>query len=269
MRITGSSILRIGGRRYSTMKYIIFIIMISLFSFSAWAITNGCDSEVDPASSCVIRTPPLACANYTSIYNASNNLVNFNFTTQEIVDGTGIFNFTFSPNGTGIYTIVLCDNTSTSILVRTTVPTDLATILSNQATLQDNIETVNQTVKDINVSITATIGKVNLSIIENLSNDFGFFDPLLNILNLSILINLSNSLFSSSVTSADTVIIGRECARQSLGANVTIAFGYNKSNFALINSTYNYTGLGIFINETYHYDNESFLINTTRRNHLE
>ena len=228
-------------------------LIILFFATNTLAITDGCASEVDINTPCVIRTPPITCSTY-SIYNATGNLTLTDRPMQEILPGSGVFNFTFVGNGTGVYSIVLCDNTSTQINVETTDETDLATILSNQATLQNNIETVNDTVKAINLSI---LGNLTLQ-----------HDALISTLNLSILENISISTFTSTVSPAVQEAIGLQCAVQTLRANLSITFGYNESNLFLLNASYNYTGLEIFINESYEYDNLSFLKNVTRRDHL-
>lgn len=213
-------------------KIILFFMGIFLISL-VYAITDGCASEVERATACVIRTPPITCST-ADIFNASNEITHDDLTMEEIVTGTGVYNFTFNANGTGIHSIILCDNTSAIINVETTDETDLATILSNQATLQNNIETINQTIKDINASI---------------------------------LSNISQSSFSSTVSTADQIAIGLQCAVQTLGANVTTRFYYNKTDFSVVNITYNYTGIDIFVNETFSYDNESYLNETVRERH--
>ena len=175
-----------------SISIIYAIISIAL----VFAITTGCGDEVDIDTACVIRTPPISCNTY-SIYNTTGNLTNTNVVMEEVRGGSGVYNFTFVGNGTGVYSIVLCDNTSAQINVETTDETDLGTILSNQATLQNNIETVNQTVKD-------RTKLINDSIIANLSNDLGFFNPLLRIFNNSIILHIRNN-----VTAAVTDIVSR------------------------------------------------------------
>ncbi len=307
------------------MLLFVFVVLISI----AYAITNGCGNEVDINTACVVRTPPITCSTY-NLYNSTNNITIVDGSMEEIIAGTGVYNFTFLPNASGIHTIVLCDNTSSQINVETTDETDLGTILSNQATLQNNIETVNQTIKDqaaaLNTSIRLNISAEADKIIENLSNDLGFFNPLLQIfnlsiidhirnnitsavtdivsrgdsawiaatgfqtetnalvrftslskgiqnnmtaLNLSILTNITISAFSTTLSSADVASIGIEAASQILRQNLTIRYGYNRTSFAIVNATFNYTGIGIFLNESYNYDNESYLVNVTRRNHLD
>lgn len=261
------------------MKTILMILLMPLIIATlTYAITDGCGDEVDINTACVIRTPPITCSTF-DLYNSSNELIADDAPMEEIVADSGVYNFTFLPNASGIHTIVLCDNTSTQINVETTDETDLGTILSNQVTLQNNIETVNQTVKDVNVSIlknltiqhglTLTlIGDINASIIRNLSNDDGFFIPLFQEINSSILSNFSLSTLTSSVSTTDQIAIGEECAIQTLRQNLTIKYYYNRSSFSLANVTFNYTGVGIFINESYNYDNESYLSNVTRADHL-
>ena len=171
---------------------------------------------------------------------------------------------------------------------------NVVTALSNQAVIQAAVTEVNETVK-----------KINASIIKNLSNDNGFFRPLffdlnssilnnltnvqkrdndtssilglmlnsnsslstlMNNINLSILLNISKSTFSSSVSSSDKVEIGRECAVQNYRQNMTTTIFYNFSNnsMQLLQIKYNFTNLGILINETYSYNNESMLNLTNR-----
>ncbi len=267
------------------MKKIILFFVFMLSISIAYALTTGCGDEVEISTPCIIRTPPITCSTY-DIYNGSNNISVLSAPMEEIIS-TGVHNFTFTANSTGIHTIVLCDNTSTQLLVQNTDKTDLATILSNQATLQDNIMTVNDTVKNINTSILRNlslqhgevltlIGNINTSIILNLSNDFGFFGPMLNILNNSIVLrlntsilrNISLSTFTSSVSPTDVLLIGMEAARQVLKQNLTIFYGYNRTSFAIINVSYNYSSLGIYLNESFGYDNDSYLVNVTRVEHL-
>ena len=263
--------------KYGLFLGLYLIIFISLIAF-AHSITDGCGDEVEKSTACVVRTPPITCST-VDIYNASNQIINDDLSMEEIVTGTGVYNFTFNANGTGIHTIVLCDNTSTQINVETTDETDLGTILSNQVTLQDDIQSVNDTIKNrtkiINTSIIANLSNdnsffrpffksINDSIILNLSNDLGFFDPLFSTLNDSILSNFSSSSISTSVSSSDQISIGRQCAVQTLGANFTINYHYNKTSFFVVNISYNYSALDIKLNETFAYDNESFLTNVTR-----
>ena len=172
-----------------------FVFFVLLMSY-VQAIDVGCGEEVEVNTGCVIRTPPITCSTY-DIFNATNNVSINDGTMEEVILGSGVYNFTFNANGTGIHSIVLCDNTSTQLLVQNTDKTDLATILSNQATLQNNIETVNQTVKD-------RTKLINDSIIANLSNDLGFFNPLLQIFNLSIIDHIRNN-----ITSAVSDIVSR------------------------------------------------------------
>ena len=172
-----------------------FVLFVLLMAY-VQAITIGCGEEVEVNTACVIRTPPITCSTY-DIFNATNNVSINDGTMEEVILGSGVYNFTFNANGTGIHSIVLCDNTSTQLLVQNTDKTDLTTILSNQATLQDNIETVNQTVKD-------RTKLINDSIIANLSNDLGFFNPLLQIFNLSIIDHIRNN-----ITAAVTDIVSR------------------------------------------------------------
>lgn len=239
------------------MKKIILAVIFGLvFLPLVFSATIGCGEEVERATDCVIRTPSITC-NSTDIYNSSNEITINDFNMSEIQGGTGVYNFTFNANGTGIHSIVLCDNTSTQILVQGTDKTDLGTILSNQATLQNNIETVNDTVKAINASI-----------LENLTIQHGLTLILIGNINQSILTNISQSELTTTLGAAAKQDIGKECALQTLRQNLTIEYFYNRSDFSLVNITYNYTGLGIFINESLNYDNESFLVNTTRRDHL-
>lgn len=83
-------------------------------------------------------------------------------------------------------------------------------------------------------------------------------------LNLSILSNISLLVFTSTVSAADKITIGKECADQVYRQNLTMFWDYNFTNYALINVTYNYTGLGIRVVERYNYTNESYL-NLTER----
>ncbi len=278
---------------FSAVLFILLVMPALVFG-----ATVGCGAEVERATDCVVRTPPIGCSAY-SIWNSTGNITHDGITMEEIPVGTGIHNFTFNANGTGIHSIVLCDNTSTQLLVQNTDKTDLTTILSNQATLQDNIETVNDTVKEINTSILENVSQslfttdmtlvldglftvnetvllINTSITENVSRSVlttdltlvldGLFtvNETVKQINRSILDNISRSSFSSSVSAADQVSIGEQCALQTLGQNYTIFYGYDRSTFFLNNVTYNYTGLNIQLNETYTYDNESFL-NVTER----
>ena len=249
---------------------IIFLFLISFISFVN-ATPIGCGDEVERATDCAVRTPPITCSTY-SIFNASGNFTHNSISMNEISPGSGVYNFTFNANGTGIHTVVLCDNTSTQIDVETTDETDLGTILSNQATLQNNIETVNQTVKDqaaiVNASIRLNVSTEADDIITNLTNSVSDLFSKLDTINESILTNVSLASFATTVSTADQQAIGLQCAQQVLGTNVTIIYGYNKTSFSLENASYNYTSIGIFINESYNYDNESFLDNVTRRDHL-
>ena len=281
------------------VSVLLFLLVLFLIP-SVMGATVGCGTEVERATDCVIRTPPVGCSTY-SIWNSTMNITHDGIAMEEIPVGTGIHNFTFNANGTGIHSIVLCDNTSSQLLVQNTDKTDLTTILANQATLADNIMTVNDTVKLVNISILENISRstltssvdftevlgaiettndtvllINTSILENISvstltTDLtevleGLFtvNETVLLINTSITENISRSAFSSSVSEVDQIAIGNQCALQTLGQNYTILYGYNRSNFFLRNITYNYTGLGFLVNESYTYDDESFL-NITER----
>ncbi len=238
------------------------ILMFAFLGFItlAYAITEGCGDEVDINTACVIRTPPITCSTY-DLFNSTNNLTIDDGSMEEVITGSGVYNFTFNPNASGIHTIVLCDNTSTQINVETTDETDLGTILSNQATLQDNIETVNQTVKDMATAI-------NNSILYNLTIQHGLTLIMIGNINQSILTNISTSILTATISSANVLEIGQEAARQILKQNLTIRYGYNRTSFAIVNADFNYSGIGIFLNESYDYDDENYLMNVTRSDHL-
>lgn len=223
-------------------KIIIIILFLINYVFFVNAITDGCANEVEINTACVIRTPPITCSTY-DLYNSTNTLIIDDGTMEEVITNSGVYNFTFNANASGIHTIVLCDNTSTNINVETTDETDLGTILSNQATLQNNIETINETIKEINRSI-------------------------IEILNATILSNMSLSRFSTTVSSADKISIGEQCAIQNFRRNISTTFIYNlsvNSSFELLNVIYNDSDLGIIVNETFFYNNLSML-NKTQRN---
>ena len=279
--------------------FLISIVYIIISISLAYAITSGCGDEVDINTACVIRTPPLACSTFFDLYNSSNELISNGTIMEEIVAGSGVYNFTFQPNASGIHTIVLCDNTSTQINVETTDETDLGTILSNQATLQDNIETVNDTIKEINLSIIVnlsnddgfygpqfstitnnietvneTIKTVNNSIIANLSNDDGFFIPLFQVFNISIIDHIRNNI-TAAVGDINLNITGTDFA-----SNVWAYLGTITNNILtqISNSTFRRTiqnstvvplvneSTGIIVNETLRYADGSEVITTFKYN---
>jgi len=89
---------------------------------SVFALTDGCGDEVDVNNACVIRTPPITCSTY-DLYNSTNELNVDDGTMSEVITGSGVYNFTFNQSDLGIHTIVLCDNTSTSLNVKATIET--------------------------------------------------------------------------------------------------------------------------------------------------
>ena len=131
------------------MKKLIFFLTGILLITLAFAITDGCGDEVDINTPCVVRTPPITCSTY-DLYNSSNNLTIDDGSMEEVFAGSGIYNFTFLPNASGIHSIVLCDNTSTQINVETTTQTDLATIIEGIQTNATDIK-VNATSAQSNV----------------------------------------------------------------------------------------------------------------------
>lgn len=105
--------------KINNLRNIFYVVGFLLLVFiPVYALTNGCGDEMDTGTSCVIRTPPINCNTY-SIYNSSNNLIFDGVSMEEVLIGTGVYNFTFSPNGTGVHSIILCDNTSGIINVKT------------------------------------------------------------------------------------------------------------------------------------------------------
>lgn len=141
---------------------------------------------------------------------------------------------------------------------------NVITALSNQALLKDNIKTVNQTVKDINQSIQENASKFPSADITGVLAAIRTTNATIKEVNQSILSNISQSAFSSSVSGADQRAIGKECAKQSLGANATIEFTFNMSSFYIQRARYNYEALGVAFNETYSYNNISMLNLTNR-----
>ena len=130
---------------------------------------------------------------------------------------------------------------------------NVVTALSNQAVIQAAIKTTNDTIKERTASINATIKDVNSSIHAKILD-----------INQSILYNLSRTSFSSSVSTGDQKAIGLECAKQTLGANVTTTFILNLTSFFVQKVNYDYAVLGLNFNETYRYNNLSMLNLTNR-----
>ena len=109
-------------------KIMLFFLLICMAS--VFALTDGCGNEVDVNTACVIRTPPITCSTY-DLFNSTNELNIDDGTMSEVITGSGVYNFTFNQVDLGIHTIILCDNTSSSINVEVTDETDLATILAS------------------------------------------------------------------------------------------------------------------------------------------
>ncbi len=132
----------------------LFLCILLLYSLILLVngITDGCGQEVDPNTSCVVRTPPITCNTYNH-YNSSNDLLVNDGGMEEIVTGTGVYNFTFIAPDLGVHTLVLCDNTSTNINVETTDQTDLGTILANQIIIQNSLDVINESVYYIELLI--------------------------------------------------------------------------------------------------------------------
>ena len=136
-----------------TLLLILFLLMVSV----AYAITDGCGYEVDLNTACVVRTPPITCNTY-SIYNTTGNLTNADSVMQEVRLGSGVYNFTFVGNALGVYSIVLCDNTSTQINVEITNEADLATI----------IEGIQTNATDIKINVTESVWTYPGNIVNNI-----------------------------------------------------------------------------------------------------
>ena len=161
------------------------------------------------------------------------------------------------------------------------VEANTITTLSNQAVIQALIRntntSINTTINSINISMQQLIREINLSIITDsrsindtssilthILNINGSISLLVNNINTSIQSNFSLSSFSSSVSTADKIAIGKQCAAQTLGANLTTIFNYNKTSLFIQNLTYNYSGINLIVNESFTYNNESYLNLTTR-----
>ncbi len=200
----------------------------------AYAILDGCGDEVDINTACVMRTPPITCGTY-SIWNGTGNITHDGITMQEIPVGTGIYNFTFNANGSGIHTIVLCDNTSTNINVEVTDQTDLATIQTDITTILTNTVTLSSEHTTLNQSILTNITATGFAVsVWNYASSIAT-----NILNL-----IANSTFSFIMQNATTVptvngsnVLIYETVDYGDNVIVNTTFEYNMSAFELLNST--------------------------------
>ena len=263
---------------------------VAVFSPSDSVGLNGSLSEISDN-----QVPGLWRGNWTigttnesGVWHIFINLTNSNGTPAATV-----INFQVVKNNYGIENLVSTVNTS----IISNITKGILAVDANTVTTLDNQAVINANLRSMNLTILANISNTQIGITRNLSNDYGFFSPLLSIFNASLIANLSANLKNlesrndtqsilstinasnasilsnisrsslvSSVSGPDQIQIGLECARQVHRQNLTISFGYNFTNESLnlLNTYYNFTSLNIFINESYGYNNRSMLNRTTK-----
>ncbi|KKL78727.1 hypothetical protein LCGC14_2021900, partial [marine sediment metagenome] len=67
---------------------------------------------------------------------------------------------------------------------------------------------------------------------------------------------------TTTISDADEISIGYQCARQLRNQNATIVYHYNITDFTLTNVSYNYSSVNVSVLETYTYNNNSYLNQT-------
>ena len=91
-------------------KFILFIVFI--LSYSALSLPS-CSNIQEPSLACMVVTPMIDCSTY-DLYDPANSL-DTNDGAMEQIGSTGIYNFSFNESTEGAWTILLCDNTTSTI----------------------------------------------------------------------------------------------------------------------------------------------------------
>lgn len=144
--------------KFIGIMFISFVVAFAMFSLFVEGITDGCGQKQESGIPCVVRTPSiLGCTTYDMV-GPDNSLVVDDGFMEEVIAGTGIFNFTFQQTTFGVYTIILCDNfTTTNINIEVTIDQNLEShnnsLFDLVASLEEGIQ---NNATDIKLNITNT-----------------------------------------------------------------------------------------------------------------
>jgi len=132
----------------------LFLVVILLVLISS-VYSEICNEEVYPDTECEIITPVISCGAYNyDLINLTlgDNGVLVNDGTMTQIGTTSSYNFTFN-QPSGEYLIILCDNSTSYINVRTTQHFKIDNITSNQTAIFNKIDSVEEYLSDLNTSI--------------------------------------------------------------------------------------------------------------------
>ncbi len=132
------------------MKNIILLLILSILLISIAYASNieVCEYEQDPFSLCKIVTPAgMSCTTY-NLYNPNNSTNISNAEMGVLNANAGIYSVTFNQSDPGGWIVQLCDNSTAQINIKTTDETDLTTILVNQATIEQEVLSIQTNITD-------------------------------------------------------------------------------------------------------------------------
>jgi len=225
---------------------IIFLICV----ISAALATDVCDTEIDPNTNCWIISPAgLGCSKVT-VYNESGQKDLDSVSMSELYTDSGVYKYTFNFNSQGAYTIVLCDNTTSTLTVKNTTAGSedyayLTAILDNQVVIDDDILATNDSLHNTVVAINATISSDTSNIWNYLTNSTMWRD-------VWTYTTRTLTSFSTIATEITEFMENRT------------EYYYDDSNFYPDSWEINYTNLGSVFNRTFEYDGDSMLRNITQ-----
>ena len=158
-----------------------------------------CDSEEDTGIGCSAISPAgLTCSTYDVIAD-NGTIVIDDASASELYASSGLYNFTFNQSQTGSYAIIWCDNTTGFIDVELTDETDLGTVLTNQATLENEILSANTTIVSENnianetrIQIISQISSLNNLGSSDINNSLSYYSDIDNQTRQQIITDIQN-----------------------------------------------------------------------------
>lgn len=96
--------------------FTIFVLAFSLLLLASITTASPCQDILLPGLNCTLITPPITCTSYTySIYNTTTRVV----TNQNLsLMNDTLYSLSFNQTNPDGYSVVLCDNTTTQIIVK-------------------------------------------------------------------------------------------------------------------------------------------------------
>ena len=144
------------------------IIWLAIFLIGmSYGYAYECQPEEVPGEGCTVTSPGnMTCATY-SIYAENGTEVFLWATMSELTPNTGVYNFTFNQSQDGGYTIHLCDGSTSTIKVGSTIRQEVDAIEENQAVLQQLILDTQTNISSVNASMADNVWQHNISDMNN------------------------------------------------------------------------------------------------------